>query len=153
MYLISACLLGVKCKYDGGDNHCPSLADPGGSKILIPVCPEQLGGLATPRMACEIRGGDGHAVWDNSAGVFRKDGHEVTGRFKKGAEQVLRLALLLGVEGAIFKSGSPSCGCGRIRDGSFKGFYREGDGVTTALLKKHGIAVFTEADHPLRAEG
>jgi uncharacterized protein YbbK (DUF523 family) len=105
-------------------------------EILIPVCPEQLGGLPTPREPAEIREGK----------VITKSGKDVTENFKRGAEEVLKIAKLFGISEAIFKQGSPSCGCGRVYDGTFSGKIIEGDGITATLLKKRGIKVITEED-------
>jgi len=114
-YLISACLVGGRCRYDGGAkavDECQALVD---QYNLVPVCPEQLGGLATPRPAAEIRGGDGADVLAGRAGVFRvADGVEVTERFVAGAEEAMRIAELVGATGLFLKGGSPSCGCGRV---------------------------------------
>lgn len=134
--LISSCLLGVNCRYDGGSNKLPDekLKELREKYELIPVCPECYGGLATPRIPSERRDGK----------VFSKLGADVTGEFTKGAEAALYLAELLGAELAILKENSPSCGSGTIYDGSFSGTLTEGDGVTAELLKKHGITVIGE---------
>jgi uncharacterized protein YbbK (DUF523 family) len=105
-------------------------------EILIPVCPEQLGGLPTPREPSEKRG----------RRVFSKKGRDVTNNFKSGAEAVLRIAKLLGINKVILKQGSTSCGCGKIYDGTFSGKIIKGDGITTALLKKNAIRVISEQD-------
>ena len=132
--LVSACLLGVSCKYDGGHNRREQVAALKDRFQLIPVCPEQLGGLPTPRIPSEVRGGR----------VFAKDGADVTENFERGAREALRLAQLFGCRCAVLKARSPSCGSGIIYDGSFFGTKMEGDGVTAALLKKQGIRVYTE---------
>lgn len=134
--LISSCLLGVNCRYDGGSNRLPDekLKELREKYELIPVCPECYGGLTTPRIPSERRDGK----------VFSKLGADVTEEFTKGAEAALYLAELLGAELAILKENSPSCGCGTIYDGSFSGKLTEGDGVTAELLKKHGITVVGE---------
>lgn len=134
--LISSCLLGVNCRYDGGSNKLPDekLKELREKYELIPVCPECYGGLTTPRIPSERRDGK----------VFSKLGVDVTGEFTKGAEAALYLAELLGAELAILKENSPSCGSGTIYDGSFSGKLKEGDGVTAELLKKHGITVVGE---------
>ena len=134
--LVSACLLGVKCKYSGGDNLCPAVAALAERFWLIPVCPEQMGGLPTPRPASE-RSGDR---------IVSRDGTDVTEQFARGARETLRLAKLLRCEGAVLKSRSPSCGSGAIYDGCFTGTLIPGDGVTAQLLKKHGIFVCTELE-------
>ena len=105
-------------------------------EVLIPVCPEQLGGLPTPREPAEQR----------DEKVITKFGKDVTQNFKKGAEQVLKIAKLFGIKKAILKQKSPSCGCGKIYDGSFSGRIIKGDGVTTTLLKRNGIKVISEED-------
>ncbi|HOA35975.1 MAG TPA: DUF523 domain-containing protein [Bacillota bacterium] len=150
VYLVSACLLGLATRYDGGENRCPSLLRLCRGCRLLPVCPEQLGGLPTPRRPAEIRGGDGCAVLRGEAAVMDDAGGDVTEQFLRGAAAVLQLARLFRVDGAILKSGSPSCGTGLIRDGSFSGRRRAGDGVAAALLKLNGIPVYSEKILPLR---
>lgn len=136
--LISACLLGVACRYDGQSKPLPSeKIDALREKyLLIPVCPEQLGGLPTPRLPCELS--DGRAI--------RSDGADLTDAYTKGADETLRLAKTLGAKSALLKAKSPSCGSGRIYDGSFSGTLIDGDGVTAALLKANGINVFSELE-------
>lgn len=144
--LISACLTGVCCRYDGG--HCRDerlLADLAGSE-LIPVCPEQLGGLSTPRQPAEITGGSGIDVLAGVAAVQTRTGEDVTSFFINGAQKTLEIAKRAGVERAVLKSKSPSCGCGWIYDGSFSGLIIPGDGVGTALLKKEGITCQTSEE-------
>ncbi|MEM1539880.1 MAG: DUF523 domain-containing protein [Candidatus Bathyarchaeia archaeon] len=136
MKLCSACLLGIKCRYDGRDALNEKVIKLLKTEILIPVCPEQLGGLPTPREPAEIRNGI----------VITKSGKDVTENFKRGAEEALKIAKLFGIKEAVLKQGSPSCGCGRIYDGTFSGKTVKGDGITAALLKKHGIKVATEED-------
>lgn len=134
--IISACLLGINCKYDGGNNALAAeTLDRLKEKYeLIPVCPECYGGLTTPRAPSERRDG----------GVFSKTGSDVTLQFEKGAAAALELARLFGAETAILKENSPSCGSGTVYDGSFSGVLTEGDGVTAELLKKHGIKIIGE---------
>ncbi|NLK71623.1 MAG: DUF523 domain-containing protein [Clostridiales bacterium] len=146
MYIVSACLAGVCTRYDAKsyeDKNIIKLID---SKLAILVCPEQLGGLSTPRPPAEIVGGDGNDVLEGKAAVINKNGEDVTKSFIKGAEETLRIAVLYKVNKAILKSSSPSCGCGRIYDGSFSGNKIDGDGITSALLKKNGIEVITEEE-------
>ena len=135
--IISACLLGVNCKYDGGSNCLPQekLAKLREEYELIPVCPEAYGGLTTPRAPSERRG----------SAVVSKLSADVTAEFERGAQAALYLAKLFGAELAILKENSPSCGSGTIYDGSFSGTLTEGDGVTAQLLKKHGITVIGES--------
>ncbi|MEM3161731.1 MAG: DUF523 domain-containing protein, partial [Candidatus Bathyarchaeia archaeon] len=107
--LCSACLLGVKCRYDGKSSRHEKVIKLLEKEVLIPVCPEQLGGLPTPREPVELK--EGRAI--------TKSGRDVTENFVRGAKQVLELAKLFRIEEAIMKQGSPSCGCGRIHNGTF----------------------------------
>ena len=102
----------------------------------VPVCPEQLGGLTTPRLPSERRGEQ----------VVMRDGRDVTAEYRRGAEEALRLAELYGCRAAVLKERSPSCGCGRIYDGTFTGTLRPGDGVTAEMLKAHGMQVYGESE-------
>lgn len=135
--LISACLLGVDCKYDGGNNSLPDekLARLKTEYELIPVCPEAYGGLTTPRTPSERLDG----------GVVSNTGRNVTAEFQRGAEAALRLAQLFDIKTAILKENSPSCGCGTVYDGTFSGTLVPGDGVTAELLKAYGITVIGES--------
>ncbi|MCT4618916.1 MAG: DUF523 domain-containing protein [Marinisporobacter sp.] len=144
MILISACLGGVDCKYNGGNNLKEEILKLIKEKKAILVCPEQLGGLATPRVPCEIVGGDGQTVLEKQAKVMNKNGEDKTTYFLKGAEETLKIAKLYDVRTAIFKGKSPSCGSGTIYDGNFSGNKKKGDGVTAALLKNEGIRVVDE---------
>lgn len=140
MKLVSACLVGINCRYDGKsklDRKCLKLFEKGG---LIPVCPEQLGGLSTPRESIEIQ---------RNNKVLTKSGKNVTKNFTQGAKETLKTAKALKIKEAIFKTKSPSCGSGLIMDGSFSGKLVKGDGITTVLLKKSGIRVYTELDGTL----
>ena len=134
--IVSACLLGVECRYDGGSNKLPDekLRELKEKYELIPVCPECYGGLTTPRTPSE-RLGDR---------VVSKTGVDVTAQFNKGAEAALYLARLFNVKTAILKANSPSCGSGTIYDGTFTGTLAGGDGVTAELLKAHGIKIMNE---------
>ncbi len=134
--LCSACLLGINCRYNGESKSNDKVIELAKKEILIPVCPEQLGGLSTPREPAEQQG----------ERVITKSGREVTENFLRGAEQVLKLAKLLNIKEAVLKQKSPSCGCGKIYDGTFSDRIIKGDGVTTDLLKKNGIKVVTEED-------
>ncbi|MBZ4663401.1 MAG: hypothetical protein JG776_1103 [Caloramator sp.] len=144
MILVSACLLGVCCKYNGGDNKNQKVVDLVKKYNLIPVCPEQLGGLSTPRKPAEITAEDAKKVLDGIGKVVNVCGEDVTENFIKGAYETLKLAKLYDVKIAILKSKSPSCGCGFIYDGSFSGKLKSGNGVTTELLIQNGIKVYTE---------
>ena len=147
MRLISACLLGVNCAWDGMD-RCKDekVLKLLKKEVLIPVCPEQLGGLRTPRPPQEIQGGAGRDVLDGRCEVRNVVGEDVTRQFVAGAEETLRLARLFKASQFIGKSRSPSCGSGEIYDGTFSGRPIAGDGVTVALLKRNGVEVITEED-------
>lgn len=136
MKLCSACLLGIACRYDGKSKPNAKVLDLAKKEILIPICPEQLGGLATPREAAQRVG----------KRVVTQSGVDLTEAFLKGAKSVLLIAKLMGVNEAILKQKSPSCGCGKVYDGTFSGTIIEGDGVTCELLKKEGIHVLSEED-------
>jgi uncharacterized protein YbbK (DUF523 family) len=143
MYLVSACLLGLKTRFDGS-----RLAPPGLTTVpleeLIPVCPEQLGGLSTPRLPAEIQGGQGEDVLKGAARVWNAAGEDVTEPFLQGAREVLYLARLYRVKGAFLKDGSPSCGSCYTYDGTFSGKRCPGTGVTAALLREKGVPLFNE---------
>ncbi|HET7838804.1 MAG TPA: DUF523 domain-containing protein [Rectinemataceae bacterium] len=141
MKLVSACLLGIKCNYRAEGKAEAGLVAEFAQGGLFPVCPEILGGLGCPRHAAEIVGGGGAEVLRGEAKVLDSDGEDLTSEFLKGAYAVLAIARSLGAEEAILIEKSPSCGCGWIFDGSFSHRLIEGDGVTAALLKQHGIRV------------
>lgn len=132
--LVSACLLGVCCRYDGVSKSHPLAAALAERHTLVPVCPEQLGGLPTPRPPAERR--DGRVVTQNG---------DVTEQYRRGAEETLKLCRLLGCEAAVLKERSPSCGYGDIYDGTFSGTLTAGNGVTAELLSAHGIQVYGES--------
>ena len=132
--LVSACLLGVSCRYDGkskGDSSIIKLAD---KYNLIPVCPEIYGGLPTPRTPSERVGEH----------VMMSDGTDVTQNYQRGADETLRLCRVFDIKIAVLKLRSPSCGKGQIYDGSFSGSLVDRDGVTAELLMKNGIHVIGE---------
>lgn len=134
--LVSACLLGEPCRYDGASAPVAEvLALLQAGHTLIPVCPEVLGGLDTPRSPAERRG----------SRVINRLGEDVTAQYQRGAEQSLALALAHGCRLAIFKERSPSCGCNTIYDGTFSGMLIPGQGLTAALLHSHGIRVLGES--------
>ena len=134
--LVSACLLGCPCRYDGKSKPNDAVLALMEHHTLIPICPEQMGGLATPRVPAERKGG----------GVFTERGGDVTEQYRRGAEEALRLAQLYGCKYAILKERSPSCGSGQIYDGSFSRRLIDGNGVTAQLLKAHGIKVLGESE-------
>lgn len=133
--LISACLLGTGCRYDGQKKPMAGLERLMQCYHLIPVCAEQLGGLPTPRTPAERQGDR----------VMTRDGRDVTANFVSGAEEVLRLARQFGCTKALLKERSPSCGHGQIYDGTFSGTRIPGSGVTAQLLKAHGLQIFGES--------
>lgn len=144
--LVSACLVGIPCQYNGGscpDDQIQALATQGD---ILPLCPEVLGGLPTPRPPAEIQGGDGWDVLEGWARVVNIERKDVTTEFLAGAQKALRIALRWGIKEAILKARSPSCGVGQIYDGSFSGRLIEGDGVTAALLKREGIIIKSEEE-------
>lgn len=134
MIIISACLCGINCKYSGENNLNSNALKLLKEGKAILVCPEQLGGLTTPRIPCEIMGGDGEDVLNGEAKVISKEGKDCTKEFLKGAYEALKIAKEVNAKKAIFKSKSPSCGCGKIYDGSFSGNKIDGNGVTAALF-------------------
>jgi uncharacterized protein YbbK (DUF523 family) len=145
--LVSACLLGEKVRYNGasaqtGDAVLAKWVDEG---RVVPFCPEVAGGLGVPRPAAEIDGTGGEAVLAGTAAVVTRGGHDVTANFLRGAQLALAAAHTHGVRIAILKDGSPSCGSESIYDGTFSGTRRAGHGVTTAILERHGVRVFSEA--------
>ncbi len=146
MKLVSACLLGLKCTWDGKSKRNEKIIKLLKKEVLIPVCPEQLGGLPTPRIPQEIQGCSGEDVLARICKVKNKSGQDITKQFIKGAKETLKIAKQLNIKEFIGKSKSPSCGSGLIYDGTFSGKLARGDGVTTALLKRNGIKVITEKD-------
>jgi uncharacterized protein YbbK (DUF523 family) len=141
--LVSACLVGIRCRYDGGEKADPAVTAALCGKLVIPVCPEQLGGLATPRPASVIRNDNGFAVLDGRGRVVNETGADVTGHFIRGAQQTLLIATLNSIREFVAKERSPSCGLRQIvRNGT----PTEGPGVTTALLVRAGLRVITEED-------
>ena len=145
MKIVSACLLGTKCAWDGKDRYRnKKVIELLRKETLIPVCPEQLGGLATPREFQEIEKGSGDDVLDRKSRVKNKIGQDVTRQFIRGAKEALKIAGQYNVKEFMAKSRSPSCGCGLIYDGSFSKRLIKGDGVTVALFKRNGIKVISE---------
>lgn len=133
--LVSACLLGVPCRYDGKSVPCPAVAALSGRHKLIPVCPEVLGGLNTPRTPAERSG----------SRVITRDGDDVTKAYLAGAKAALETAKKFGCRYAVLKEHSPSCGTGKIYDGTFSGRLISGSGVAAELLSGSGITVVGES--------
>ncbi|MCK4654703.1 MAG: DUF523 domain-containing protein [Candidatus Cloacimonetes bacterium] len=136
MIIVSACLAGIKCTYDSGDNANQKVIEMIKKGFAIPVCPEQLGGLPTPRIPAEIS--------ENK--IINKNGEDVSNYFKKGAKETLRIAELIDCKKAILKQCSPSCGYGKIYDGTHTGKIINGLGITAKLLEENGIKIITEED-------
>lgn len=133
--LISACLLGTACRYDGQSKPHPLVRALAERHQLVPVCPEQLGGLPTPRTPSERRGDR----------VVTADGADVTEQYRRGAAETLALCRMLGCEAAVLKERSPSCGSGAIYDGTFTSALTDGWGAAAELLRKNGIPVYGES--------
>lgn len=147
MIIVSACLCGINCKYNGGNNLDTYVLDLLRKGKAIPICPEQLGGQQTPRDAHEIVNGSGKDVLEGNARVLSPDGKEdSTKEFIKGAYETLKIAKESGAKFAILKARSPSCGFGNIYDGSFSGKKIKGNGVTAELLQNNHIKIYTEED-------
>lgn len=146
MILVSACLAGLCCRYDGGIKKIPLIEKLVDQGKALPICPEQLGELPIPRQRAEIREGSGEDVLAGKAEVYTQGGDKVTKEFILGAKRVLALAQELGVKEVVFKAKSPSCGYGVIYKGDFSGKLVAGNGVTSALLAQHGIKIFNEED-------
>ena len=134
--LISACLLGVCCRYDGKSKACAAALALRDHHELVPVCPEQLGGLPTPRPPCEHIGNR----------VVSNEGADRTGEYSRGANEVARLCEILKCDCAVLKARSPMCGKGVIYNGTFSGTLTEGNGCLARLLQERGVPVYTEAE-------
>lgn len=145
-FLVSACLAGYPCAYDGQARTHPLVARLVREGRAVPVCPEVLGGRPTPRPPAEVQNGAGHEVLAGRARVVDRAGENVTGAFLSGARATLAIARRHGITTAILKARSPSCGYGLIYDGTFTGRLRAGHGVTAALLLDHGFRIFTESE-------
>lgn len=146
MILVSACLAGLDSKYNGKSNFNEDIEKLVREGKAIMVCPEQMGGLPTPRDSCEIVCGDGGAVLSGKSNIIDSKGQNQTGKFIKGAEETLKVGRLYNINKAILKSKSPSCGVGKIYDGTFSGKLIEGNGVTAEFLIRNGFEVITEEE-------
>jgi len=146
IYLVSACLLGIPCAYDGSARPQAELIALAVQGRVVPVCPEVAGDLKVPRPPAEIVAGDGEAALDGRARVVTVTGEDVTAAYLRGAECALATAQRHGITTAILKQRSPSCGSTCIYDGSHSGRLRAGQGVTAALLRRHGVTVRSEGD-------
>jgi uncharacterized protein YbbK (DUF523 family) len=142
--IASACLCGIKCRYDGKSCENKKIVELFINGEILPVCPEHLGGLTIPRNPVEIIGGDGKDVLNGKAYLLDKSGNlDCTKQFINGAEKVLRVVKNLGIKEAILKENSPSCGYGKIYDGTFLGRLKEGNGVLAQLLHENGIKIYS----------
>ncbi len=137
-YVVSACLAGTACRYDGGSNPCPKVLQLVREGLAVPACPEALAGLSVPRPACELKNGR----------VLSRDGRDMTAAFLRGAQRALEIAQQHGCTAAILKSRSPSCGFGQIYDGSFKRRLCAGQGLWAQLLREAGLALYSEESLP-----
>ncbi|MGN8274628.1 DUF523 domain-containing protein [Pseudomonas sp. SMN5] len=150
--LVSRCLLGHRVRYDGGaSGPFDQLQQWLDECRVVPLCPEVAGGLPTPRAAAEIAGGQGAQVLDGQVAVITTDGEDVSAQFLSGAHQALALVREHGIRIAVLKANSPSCGNLLTYDGTFAGVKVSGEGVTAALLKRHGVQVFNELQLPQAA--
>lgn len=141
LIIVSACLAGAPCRYDGRAKPDPAIVAAAQRGEVIPLCAEVLGGLYTPRAPAEIVDGDGSDVLAGTARVMTNAGADVSEAFVAGAERVADEAVALGATHAILQDRSPSCGCGQIYDGTFTGELIDGDGVTAAALRRRGITL------------
>jgi uncharacterized protein YbbK (DUF523 family) len=136
MKLCSACLLGLQCRFDNKSKPHAKIIQLSSREVLIPICPEQLGGLPTPRERAEIQGQK----------VITENGNDVTEQFEKGAKMVLEIVKILKIKSVILKLNSPSCGCDKIYDGTFSGSLIKGYGITAKLLLENNIKLQSEED-------
>ncbi len=134
--LVSACLLGLRTRYDGASERREAVIEALRGCWVVPLCPEQLGGLPTPRTPAEIENGDGCTVLDGLAMVVARDGCDVTAEYLRGAAEAMKVAELFSVRRAVLKEGSPACGVRRIRRA---GGDVSGMGVAAALLHRRGV--------------
>ncbi|ADO77290.1 DUF523 domain-containing protein [Halanaerobium praevalens] len=141
MYLVSSCLAGINCRYDSKNNLNKKVAALVRKGKAIPVCPEVLGGLSTPRDPSEII-----VTEEGNKKVVTEKGKDLTAAFKQGAEKTLKIAQIIGAKKAVLQQRSPSCGWGKVYDGSFSGTLIKGNGLTAELLIENGIEVLTELD-------
>ncbi len=144
--IVSACLAGLATTHNGKAKPHPGVMELVRQGRAIPVCPEQLGGLPTPRTEAEIVSGDGESVLAGEARVVDAHGTDVTANFLRGAGEALKVARLTGANRAILKGRSPSCGKGCIHDGTFSGTLEAGSGVTAALFEREGLKVLSDED-------
>lgn len=142
MIIISSCLCGINCKYNGENNFNKKLLEMVNNGEATPVCPEQLGGLKTPRVPAEITKDE-----NGNIKVITKDGKDVTEEYNLGAKRALEIAKILGAKKAIMQRRSPSCGYKKIYDGSFSKNLVDGNGITVDLFLKNGIEVVSDEEY------
>lgn len=147
MIMVSACLFGVSCKYNGRHNYNPGLCSALKDKEVLLFCPEQAAGLESPRTPSEIQDGTGQDVLHGLARVVDRNGRDLTHAFIDGARNTCKKARYVNAELIILKSRSPSCGVGEIYDGTFSSCLRRGDGVSSALLKDQGFRVVSDEEY------
>ncbi len=140
MYLVSACLAGIKCRYDGTHYEIDYVKELLNSGEAIPICPEVIAGLGIPRVSCEI------LIENNEKKVINKSGKDLTAKFYNAAQKCVKFVKLFDIDKAILKSKSPSCGKKNIYDGSFSGNLIKGKGITAELLAENNIKIFSEKD-------
>jgi len=143
MIAISSCLIGKKCRYNGADSFCQALVDELNENDCeyIDICPELLAGLPTPRTPCEIVGGEGKDVVAGTAKIVDVNGNDITSAMLNGAKKAFDVCIKKKVEKAYLKQNSPTCGCGKIYDGSFTSALKDGNGIFAELLLVNGIDV------------
>jgi uncharacterized protein YbbK (DUF523 family) len=146
MILVSACLLGENCRYNGTNCLVPCLRELLRNIEFKPVCPEVAAGLPIPRSPIEIRSGDGADVLNHQARIETRSGEDVTERLLQGCQQILSDIVEEKIDFVILKEKSPSCGVHRIYSGEFDGTLKPGMGVMTAIFRKMGIEVFSEEE-------
>jgi uncharacterized protein YbbK (DUF523 family) len=151
MRVVSACLVGINCRYNGTSRRIPKLIKELKEGKVLPLCPELLGGLPTPRPACGILGGTGEDVLTGKATVIGRNGKDFTKKFVKGAREFLRITKELEIKEVVSKKTSPSCSVGKVwqmsrENGKLRNRLVESDGVLTVLLKQNGIKVISERD-------
>ncbi|WP_407312398.1 DUF523 domain-containing protein [Desulfosporosinus sp. SB140] len=139
MYLVSACLAGINCRYDGKNTKIAEIEELVKDGKAISICPEVIAGLNTPRDSCEIVITD-----DGTKKVISKDNKDFTLAYRDGAQKTLNIAKIIGINTAILKAKSPSCGCGQVYDGKFSGNLINGNGITAELLLINNIKIYTE---------
>ena len=144
--MVSACLLGANCRYDGKAKPVDGLERQLEGYRIIPFCPECLGELPVPRLPAEIQAGEGATVLAGESRVLNRQGGDYTSRFIAGARRTVELYRENQPKYVLLKANSPSCGVGRIYDGSFSGRLKPGDGVTAALLRQEGAMIFAEEE-------